>query len=91
MTTAPVPIPATRREPRAWLVARPLWTSIAVVAIWTAVIVDAIAGTEIVAVATTATTTTTTNVPTVVITGLLAEIETIFVARYGFTPERRDG
>jgi len=78
-------------NPRAWLVSRPFWTSIAIVAMWTAVIVDAIAGTEIVAVATTATTTTTTNIPTVVITGLLAAIATIFVARYGFAPERRDG
>ena len=91
MTTAPLPIPATRREPRAWFVSRPFWTSIAIVAMWTAVIVDAIVGTEIVAVATTATTTTTTNIPTVVITGLLAAIATIFVARYGFAPERRDG
>jgi hypothetical protein len=87
MTTAPVPVPATRREPRAWLVSRPFWASIAIVAIWVAVIADSIAGHEIVAVAPT----TTTTVPTVVITGLLAAIATIFVARYGFAPERRDG
>jgi len=87
MTTAPVPIPAARREPRAWLVARPFWASLSIVAIWTAVAVDAIAGRDIVTVAAASTST----VATVVVTALLAAIATIFVARYGLAPDRRDG
>jgi hypothetical protein len=60
------------------------WASIAIVAMWVAVLIDAIWGPDIVSNATTASTT----VPSAVVLAFFAFIATIFVARYGFAARR---
>jgi len=86
MTTAPLPLDEARREPRAWLASRPLWTDLAIVAMWTAVAIDALAGPDLVS----RSGDTVATVPSAVIVAVLAAVATIFVARYGFAPEQRD-
>jgi len=86
MTTAPLPLDRARREPRTWVRSRPLWTAVTIVAMWTAVAVTAFAGPEL--VSRSGGGTNESIVPSVFFVALLATVATIFVARYGFAPER---
>jgi hypothetical protein len=88
MTTAPFPLDQARREPRTWLKARPLWTSISIVAMWAAVAVTAAVGPDL--VSRSGYGANESIVPSVFLIALLAAVATIFVARYGFAPERHD-
>jgi hypothetical protein len=66
---------------------RELWTSLAIVAIWLFVLLDALFGPDIVATDAGGSTTT---VPSVVVVALFALFGTIAVARYGYGTKQQD-
>jgi hypothetical protein len=83
MTTIPHEAPVVRGQVPALFV-RDMWPSLTIIAMWLAVLFDAIYGPDIVS----DTVTTTSHVPSAVALALFAFFATWVVARYGF---RRDG
>ena len=63
-----------------WFEARDMWASLAIAAMWLAVLFDAVYGPDIVSVSATSST----RVPSAVVVALFAWLATRAVARYGF-------
>jgi hypothetical protein len=82
MTTIPHEASLARRQVPALFV-RDMWPSLTIIAMWLAVLFDAIYGPDIVST----TVTTTSHVPSAVVLAVCAFFATWVVARYGF---RRD-
>jgi hypothetical protein len=79
MTTIPHEAPVVRRQVPALFV-RDMWPSLTIIAMWLAVLFDAIYGPDIVST----TVTTTSHVPSAVVLALFAFFATWVVAKYGF-------
>jgi hypothetical protein len=84
MSSPRLAMPAPRRW--AWASWKPVWAAVAIVAMWVAVLVDAVYGADI----TTNSAGNTTSLPSVIPIGLFACIATIVVARYGFRSDEHD-
>ena len=82
MTTIPHEAPVVpRRVPAFWV--RDMWPSLTIIAMWLAVLFDAVYGPDIVST----TVTTTSHVPSAIVLAICAFFATWVVAKYGF---RRD-
>jgi hypothetical protein len=81
-------IPGALPEPRRWsrLLVREMWASLAIAVIWLAVLFDAVFGPDFVA----SNANGTTRIPSAIVVALFAYLATRAVAKYGFTPARRD-
>jgi hypothetical protein len=82
MSTPQLALPAGRRF--TWAYRKPVWAAVAILAMWIAVLIDAVWGTDIVA---TSSSGDTTSFPAVIPIALFVSIATVFVARYGFRSE----
>ena len=85
MTTAPIPAGEPRRATLPELHYRELWASLAIAAIWIAVLFTSVFGSDLV---TTSVAGDTSRVPSGIIAMFFATIATFFVARYGFREHR---
>ena len=77
-----------RRRLSTQLLVREMWTALAIVVIWLAVLFDAVFGPDIV---TTSSSGSTATVPSAVVVALFAALATRAVARYGFGHQRKEG
>ena len=77
-----------RRRLSTQLVTRDMWTALAIVAIWLAVLFSAVFGPDMV---TTSSGGDGARIPSAVLVALFAALATRAVARYGFGHQRRDG
>ena len=83
----------SRVEPHrwAWTQRRPVWASLAIVAMWIAVLFAAVYGSDFVTTSSAAgVASDRTTVPSVIPVALFACIATIIVARYGFRSDEQD-
>ena len=91
MSTPQLALPAGRRF--TWAYRKPVWTAVAILGMWIAVLIDAVWGSDIVA---TSSSGDTTSFPAAIPIAFFVSIATVFVARYGFRsdghePEKRRG
>jgi hypothetical protein len=79
MSTPQLALPAGRRF--TWAYRKPVWTAVAILGMWIAVLIDAVWGSDIVA---TSSAGDTTSFPAAIPIAFFVSIATVFVARYGF-------
>jgi hypothetical protein len=85
MTTIPHEQPSTVATRSVWLDARDLWTALAIVTIWLAVLFVGVFGPDFVSVGNGSTTT----IPSGIGVAFFALFATMAVAKYGFGRDRR--